>query len=84
MRVGLQLDGKRVPRARCAVILHGDEPVGEVTSGTFSPTLERPIAMAYVKPTAAAAGHARWPSTSAAQHDAGRTSCRCRFIERGK
>ena len=31
-------------------------PVGEVTSGTFSPTFERPIAMGYVKPTAAAVG----------------------------
>ena len=37
-------------------MLHGDEIVGEVTSGTFSPTLERPIAMAYVRPTAPAVG----------------------------
>jgi aminomethyltransferase len=29
------------------VLLNG-ATVGEVTSGTFSPTLERPIAMAYV------------------------------------
>jgi aminomethyltransferase len=27
--------------------------VGEVTSGTFSPTLQQPIAMAYVRPEAA-------------------------------
>jgi aminomethyltransferase len=27
-------------------------PVGEVTSGTFSPTLDKPIAMAYVEPAA--------------------------------
>ncbi len=47
VRVGIQLDGKRVPRQGAAVIL-GDETIGEVTSGTFSPTFERPIAMAYV------------------------------------
>jgi aminomethyltransferase len=55
VRVGLQLDGKR-PAREGAVILQGDRPVGEVTSGTFSPTFERPIAMGYVKPTAAAPG----------------------------
>jgi aminomethyltransferase len=55
VRVGLQLDGKRVPRQGGAVIL-GDEAVGEVTSGTFSPTFERPIAMAYVRPSAQAVG----------------------------
>lgn len=55
VRVGLELDGRRVPRQGCAV-LQGDEPVGEVTSGTFSPTFERPIAMAYVRPSAQAVG----------------------------
>ncbi|MBX3426748.1 MAG: glycine cleavage system aminomethyltransferase GcvT [Pirellulales bacterium] len=55
VRVGLQLDGKRAAREG-ATILRGDEPVGQVTSGTFSPTFERPIAMGYVKPAAAAPG----------------------------
>jgi aminomethyltransferase len=55
VRVGLQLEGKR-PAREGAVILQGDRPVGAVTSGTFSPTFERPIAMAYVKPTASAPG----------------------------
>ena len=64
VRVGLQLDGKRVPRQGSAVIL-GDETVGEVTSGTFSPTFERPIAMAYVRPAAKPSAPS-WPSTSAA------------------
>jgi aminomethyltransferase len=54
-RVGLQVDGKRVPRHGCQV-LHGNEIVGEVTSGTFSPTFDRPIAMAYVRPSASAIG----------------------------
>jgi aminomethyltransferase len=55
VRVGLQLAGKR-PAREDAVILQADRPVGAVTSGTFSPTFERPIAMGYVKPTAAAPG----------------------------
>jgi len=55
VRVGLQLDGRRVPRQEAAV-LRGDVPVGEVTSGTFSPTFERPIAMAYVEASAQATG----------------------------
>jgi aminomethyltransferase len=55
VRVGLQVDGKRVPRQGCPV-LQENEIVGEVTSGTFSPTLERSIAMAYVRPPAQAVG----------------------------
>jgi aminomethyltransferase len=55
VRIGLQLEGKRVPRQGCPV-LQGNEIVGEVTSGTFSPTFQRPIAMAYVRPTAQAIG----------------------------
>lgn len=55
VRIGIQLDGKRVPRQGAAV-LRGDVPIGEVTSGTFSPTFERPIAMAYVDPAGQAPG----------------------------
>jgi aminomethyltransferase len=55
VRVGLQLEGKR-PARDGAVILQSDSAVGSVTSGTFSPTFERPIAMGYVKPTASALG----------------------------
>jgi aminomethyltransferase len=46
-RVGLEVDTKRVPRPGCELFV-GDEKVGTVTSGTFSPTLEKPIAMGYV------------------------------------
>jgi aminomethyltransferase len=35
-------------------VLDGDRPVGEVTSGTFSPTLRQGIALAYVLPDVAA------------------------------
>lgn len=55
VRVGLQLEGRRPAREGCPV-LQGENPVGTVTSGTFSPTFERPLAMAYVKPAAAAIG----------------------------
>ncbi|MGA2619568.1 MAG: glycine cleavage system aminomethyltransferase GcvT [Thermoguttaceae bacterium] len=54
-RVGLELAGPRVARQGYAV-LAGGQPVGAVTSGTFSPTLRRPIAMAYVRPEHAAPG----------------------------
>ena len=49
------LSGKRLPREGYPIVASG-EPVGHVTSGTFSPTLERPIAMGYVDPQSSAAG----------------------------
>jgi aminomethyltransferase len=54
-RVGLHLAGKRVPRQGFAVTA-GNGEVGQVTSGTFSPTLQTPIAMAYVEPAFAGPG----------------------------
>jgi aminomethyltransferase len=54
-RIGLKLSGRRSAREHYAV-LHGDQQVGEITSGTFSPTLSCPIAMAYVKPESAEVG----------------------------
>jgi aminomethyltransferase len=55
VRVGLKFEGRRIAREGCAV-LHGEERIGEITSGSFSPTLQQPIAMAYVAPKHAAAG----------------------------
>ncbi len=46
-RVGLQLAGKRIAREG-AIVLKDGQPIGQVTSGTFSPTLEKAIAMAFV------------------------------------
>jgi aminomethyltransferase len=55
VRVGLELSGRRIPREHYPV-LAGSERAGEVTSGTFSPTLQKSIAMAYVQPQFAKAG----------------------------
>ena len=46
--VALELDGRRVAR-HGMMMESGGRTVGTVTSGTFSPSLERPIAMAYVE-----------------------------------
>ncbi len=48
VRVGLEMTGRRVAR-QGARILGGTDTIGEVTSGTFSPTLKKPIAMAYLR-----------------------------------
>src|SRR5262245_41973516 len=47
--VGIATDGRRPPRADCAVRVD-DQPVGVVTSGTFSPVLGHGIALAFVPP----------------------------------
>ena len=47
---GLVTEGRRhIPRAHCAV-LDDEARIGEVTSGTFSPTIEHGIALAYLSP----------------------------------
>jgi folate-binding protein YgfZ len=45
--VGLTVDGDQVPDAG-AVIRSGDREIGRVTSSALSPTLKRPIALAYL------------------------------------
>jgi aminomethyltransferase len=47
VRVGLQLESRRIAREG-ALLFDGETQIGRVTSGTFSPTLEKSIAMAYI------------------------------------
>ena len=56
-RVGLALEGRQAAREG-ATVWSGDRQVGTVTSGGFSPSLQRPIAMAYVESALAAEGTA--------------------------
>jgi glycine cleavage system T protein (aminomethyltransferase) len=70
VRVGLELSGRRAAREHYPVWkqefcessvdpklgMYTEHVIGEVTSGTFSPTLQKPIAMAYVEPQYAEVG----------------------------
>ena len=57
LRVGLVFEGRRPVREGTPVSAGGVQ-VGAVTSGTFSPTLQKPIAMAIVKASVAEPGAA--------------------------
>jgi aminomethyltransferase len=46
---GITVEGRRPPREGSTVLSNGT-PVGEVTSGNFSPVLERGIALAFLPP----------------------------------
>jgi len=48
-RIGLLPEGKRPARQGCEVLNSDGKPIGVVTSGGPSPTLGKPIAMAYVQ-----------------------------------
>ncbi|MEV7022651.1 glycine cleavage system aminomethyltransferase GcvT [Kitasatospora sp. NPDC093558] len=56
--VGLVSEGKRVPRAEYTVVSADGTPIGRITSGAPSPTLGKPIAIAYVDAAHAAPGTA--------------------------
>jgi len=53
--MGLELEGRRIARPG-TIVLDGGRPAGQVTSGTFSPTLGKSIAMAYVEAALAEPG----------------------------
>ncbi len=55
-RVGLILDGRRAARQGAEVLDADSRVIGQVTSGSFSPTLDKPIAMAYLEPAIAVDG----------------------------
>jgi aminomethyltransferase len=55
-RVGLILQGRRAARQGADIFDSDSRLVGQVTSGSFSPTLDKPIAMAYLDPSVAIVG----------------------------
>jgi aminomethyltransferase len=57
-RVGLAVEGRQPVREGAMVVDDEGNEVGKVTSGGFSPTLQAPIAMAYVPAALAAPGSA--------------------------
>ena len=55
--VGLAVEGRAPVRAGTEICRRGDAVIiGRVTSGTFGPSLQAPVAMGYVRADAAAAG----------------------------
>jgi aminomethyltransferase len=54
-RVGLSVDGRAPVREGTVIVNEDGAEIGIVTSGGFSPSLEKPIAMAYVDASYAAA-----------------------------
>ncbi len=57
-RVGILPDGRAPMRAHTMLYATADtsEPIGEITSGAFGPTIERPMSMGYVTSEFAATG----------------------------
>ena len=79
VRVGWEMAGRRVPREGYSVIA-GGQSVGHVTSGTFSPPTEKPIAMGLHPSRNVADCRARkWPSTCVVARSRHAWS-RCLFI----
>ncbi|MCA1749081.1 MAG: glycine cleavage system aminomethyltransferase GcvT [Parasphingopyxis sp.] len=56
-RVGVEIEGRQPVREGAVVLDEEGSAVGRITSGGFSPTLERPIAMGYVPLAAAEPGN---------------------------
>jgi aminomethyltransferase len=55
VRIGLELKDRRPARETCPIMVDGNS-VGVITSGTFSPTLQKSISMGYIAKTHAAVG----------------------------
>lgn len=49
---GLVANGRGIPRPGMRVLGADGEPIGEITSGTFSPTLKKGVAMALLSTSA--------------------------------
>ena len=49
IRVGIESISKSIPRSNFKIFNEQNSLIGEVTSGSFSPSLKKPIAMAYIE-----------------------------------
>jgi aminomethyltransferase len=47
--LGLEIDSRQIPREGAVVLDNKGKQIGAVTSGTFSPTFKKPLALAYLK-----------------------------------
>jgi len=50
LRVGFRPEGKIIAREGVKIFSNDNEEIGSITSGTFGPSVNGPIAMGYVKP----------------------------------
>ena len=49
LRVGVKPEGKIIAREGVKIFSKEDQEIGSITSGTFGPSVNGPIAMGYVK-----------------------------------
>ena len=48
IRVGIKPEGRLIAREKTKIFNESELPIGEITSGTFGPSINGPIAMGYV------------------------------------
>ena len=48
IRVGIKPEGRLIAREKTKIFNEAEKPIGEVTSGTFGPSVNGPIAMGYI------------------------------------
>ena len=49
LRVGIKPEGKIIAREKTKILNQSDIHIGEITSGTFGPSVNGPVAMGYVE-----------------------------------
>ena len=49
VRVGIKPEGKIIAREKTSIFSEDDKNIGEITSGTFGPSVQAPVAMGYVE-----------------------------------
>ena len=49
MRVGIKPEGRLIAREKTKIFDDADTQIGEITSGTFGPSVNAPVAMGYIK-----------------------------------